>query len=171
MCRSLTAFESFTVSGARRKRVKQLSVGTPHRPSCRSDATTRTRAAQAVADTSAATSRAAGPRAVRSSISNHPSHALTCGGRMCPLALAYEWNAALASARLASYSSAAERISRPASLPSPEQDHSLTSRAGSAWGAEPVGRRCSRRRVTRSRRLQVGEAAPRDWTLTDDSPR
>ena len=49
-------------------------------------------------------------------------------------------------------------------------EHSLTSHAGSAWALSPWAA-TQRAAADTLDRLERGEPAPRDWTLTDESPR
>jgi len=49
-------------------------------------------------------------------------------------------------------------------------EHSLTAHAGAAWARSPW-QAVQQAASDALRRLEVGEPAPRDWTLTDDSPR
>ena len=49
-------------------------------------------------------------------------------------------------------------------------EHSLTAHAGAAWAPSPW-QAVQQAAADALRRLEVGEQAPRDWSLTDNSPR
>jgi len=49
-------------------------------------------------------------------------------------------------------------------------EHSLTSHAGAAWARSPWAA-VQRAASDALRKLEAPDAAPRDWTATDDSPR
>jgi hypothetical protein len=49
-------------------------------------------------------------------------------------------------------------------------EHSLTSHAGAAWARTPW-EAVQRAAVDTLRKLESPDAAPRDWTTTDESPR